>query len=104
MDKIIVAINLVGMGLHVADLYADFATTILYWKNCQFKFLFFSIGIFINSYLVTVYSLMHVIHKKENFSNACLYPYHVLRIMVRKLMISLKSEYLFTYLLFLTSK
>ena len=94
MDKVRVIINLSGMALHMADLYTDFATTNLYFQNCEYKFCFISIGIFVYSYIMTVLYLRYLVFKKELFKTACLYPYHVLRIMFRKLMISLNSEFL----------
>ena len=93
MDKVKTVINLVGIGLHVADLFTDIATTKLYWENCQYTFFLISTGIFIFSYISTVIYLVYTAHKKENLKTACLYPYHVMRIMIKKFMISLNSRY-----------
>ena len=94
MDKVKVIINLSGMALHMADLFTDFAITNLYFQNCEYKFFFISIGIFVYSYIMTVIYLRYLMFKKESFKMACLYPYHVLRILFQKLMISLNSKFL----------
>ena len=92
MDKVKVLLEFFGIGLHVADYYTDLATTKLYWANCQYKFFGISIGILVYSYVASVYYLYFL--SKENCYRAVMYPYHVLRILFRKLMIQLKSKYI----------
>ena len=64
-------------------------------EDTMFKFFLISTGIFIFSYISTVIYLMFTARKKENLKTAFLYPYHVLRIMIKKFMISLKRKYKF---------
>lgn len=93
MDKVKVLGDLLGIGFHVADYYTDLATTKLYWDNCQFKFFSISIGIFVYSYVANV--LYHLCFTEEkSIYRALLYPYNVLKILFKKIMIGLKSKYM----------
>ena len=92
MDKVKVVIEFFGIGLHLADYYTDIATTKLYWDNCQYKFFGISIGIFIYSHVATV--LYFCFYTKAKLYRAMMYPYIVLRILFRKLMIQLKRTYI----------
>ena len=93
MDKVKVLGDLLGIAFHVADYYTDLATTKLYWDNCQLKFFSISIGIFVYSYVATVLNLLYIF-KEKNLYRALLYPYNILKIMFKKIMIGLKSKYI----------
>ena len=93
MDKVKVLGDLLGIVFHVADYYTDLATTKLYWDNCQYKFFSISIGTFVYSYVAIVIYLL-CFTKEKSIYQALSYPYNVLKIMFKKIMIGLKRKYM----------
>ena len=59
MDKLKIVLKVLDVGLYIADIYSDFATTAFYYNNCQDTFFYISIGIFISSYFTTVVGLRY---------------------------------------------
>ena len=49
MDQLRIALKVFNVGLFIADIYSDIATTALYFNMCQDTFLYISIGIFVSS-------------------------------------------------------
>ena len=87
MDILRIALKFFDVGLYVADIYSDIATTALYYNTCQDTFFYIAIGIFISSYLTTVVMLRYLTHYKRKWKIALFFPVFALKILIQKIVV-----------------
>ena len=92
MDKLRIALKVFDVGLYIADIYSDFATTALYYNTCQDTFFYISIGIFISSYFTTVFGLRYFTYYQQKWKVASFYPVFAVKILIQKTVVSLFSK------------
>ena len=92
MDKLRIALKVVDVGLYVADIYSDFATTALYYNTCQDTLFYISIGIFISSYMTTVVGVRYFEYYQQNWKVALFYPVYAVKILIQRTVVSLFSK------------
>ena len=94
MGKLELFMKFLDLFLHVLDIFSDIKITVTLFQNCDPFLYMFSLVIFTLSYITTVVALKFVTHKKENWKDAILYPYHTVRIIFRKIIIIILSTVL----------
>ena len=90
---VLLLMKFLDIFLYILDIYTDIEVTVTHFRICGLLMGYFSLGIFILSYITTVLALRFVTHKKESWRDALLYPYHTIRIILRKILIVVLSKY-----------
>ena len=94
MGKLELLMKFLDLFLHILDIYSDIEVTVTLFLNCDPLIYKFSLAIFALSYITTVLALRFVTHRKESWKDALLYPYHTVRIILRKIIIIILSMYI----------
>ena len=94
MGKLELLMKFLDLFLHILDIYSDIEVTVTLFLNCSPLIYKFSLAIFALSYITTVLALRFVTHRKESWKDALLYPYHTVRIILRKIIIIILSMYI----------
>jgi len=76
--------KLLDLILYIGDIYSDVAFTVLLYSNCHYSYFAISIGIFVLSYVTTVLYLRFIVHYRESWVRAFLYPVYTIAIILGK--------------------
>ena len=79
-------LKLLDFCLYFFDIVSDVLTTKLYYDNCHYYYLAFSISILASSYITTVIFLIWVVHEKEKWYKALAYPFITTFIVFKKIL------------------
>ena len=77
--------------LYVSDIYSDIAMTVFLYDNCHFNYYYLSVACLVISYLTTVWYLAKLVHNPLNWFDAMFYPYHAIKIIMKKFFALIKT-------------